>query len=168
MFQIRSSCQRFCRFYRFWRFVESATSVFSMTGRGSIPTAGTILTLTMTPAFPGSNLAKLAGRFPNMRLRAWRRLGRSHATTVPCEGLACKAFCHERSRIRPEYWMDLCGLAVEKFDEFRDHLIRRFFHEPVSGVANDHAFHIRRHKPALLNQALAGGFFASQNQHRHG
>jgi hypothetical protein len=42
VFQIRSSCRRFCRFYRFWRFVESSTSVFSMTGRGSIPFAGTI------------------------------------------------------------------------------------------------------------------------------
>ena len=34
MFQIRSSCRRF---------VESATSVFSMTGRGSIHPAGTII-----------------------------------------------------------------------------------------------------------------------------
>jgi hypothetical protein len=41
VFQIRSSCRRVCRFYRFWPFVESATSVFSMTGRGSIPPAGT-------------------------------------------------------------------------------------------------------------------------------
>ena len=49
----------------------------------------------------------------------------------------------------------LCGLAVEKFDEFRDDLIRCFFHEPVSGVTNDHAFNIRRHKPALLNQKIA-------------
>jgi hypothetical protein len=45
VFQIRSSCRRFCRFYRFWRFVESATSVFSMTGRGSIPSAGTIFSI---------------------------------------------------------------------------------------------------------------------------
>jgi hypothetical protein len=29
--------------FGFWRFVESATSVFSMTGRGSIPPAGTTL-----------------------------------------------------------------------------------------------------------------------------
>ena len=49
----------------------------------------------------------------------------------------------------------LCSLAVEKFDEFRDDLIRRFFHEPVAGITNDHAFDIRRHKPALLNQEIA-------------
>src|SRR5580658_3330091 len=94
---------------------------------GSISTVGTILTLTTTPAFPGSNLAEFAemvARFPNMRILSVRPLpGAAWLTTVPCDGLACKEFCHERSRIRSEYWMDLCGLAVEKFDEFRDHLI---------------------------------------------
>ena len=41
-----------------------------------------------------------------------------------------------------------CGqynLAFEKFDKFRDDLIRRLFHEPVPGIANDHTFNIRRH-----------------------
>jgi hypothetical protein len=35
-------------------------------------------------------------------------------------------------------------LAVEKLDEFRDDLIRRFFHQPVPGFTNDHAFNICR------------------------
>jgi hypothetical protein len=42
-----------------------------MTGRSSIPPAGTILTLTTTPAFPDSNLAEfaeLAGRSPEHAL----------------------------------------------------------------------------------------------------
>jgi hypothetical protein len=51
------------------------------------------------------------------------------------------------------------SLAAEKFREFRDDLIWSFFHEPVAGFANDHAFDIRRHKPALLNQELAGSLF---------
>jgi hypothetical protein len=29
-------------------------------------------------------------------------------------------------------WGDVCGLSVEKFHEFRDDLLGRFFHEPVS------------------------------------
>jgi hypothetical protein len=70
--------------------------------------------------------------------------------------------------IRPEYCspegarqdrVELCGLAIQKFDELRDDLIRRFFHEPVAGIANDHAFDIRRNEPALLNEKIAGGFF---------
>lgn len=43
-------------------------------------------------------------------------------------------------------------LAVEIFDEFLDNLIRCFFHQPVSGITNDYAFHVRRDEPALLNQ----------------
>jgi hypothetical protein len=52
-----------------------------------------------------------------------------------------------------------CSLAIQKFDKLRDDLIRRFFHEPVAGITNDHAFDIRRNEPALLNKKIAGGFF---------
>jgi hypothetical protein len=38
------------------------------------------------------------------------------------------------------------SLAAEKFHEFRDDLIGCFFHEPVLGFANDHAFDTRRRK----------------------
>jgi hypothetical protein len=46
-------------------------------------------------------------------------------------------------------------------------LIRRLFHEPVPGITNDRAFHIRCDKPALLNEEIAGSFFAGQNKHGH-
>jgi hypothetical protein len=49
----------------------------------------------------------------------------------------------------------LHGLAIQKFDQFRDDLILRFFNEPVAGIANDHTFDIRRNKPALLNEKVA-------------
>lgn len=51
--------------------------------------------------------------------------------------------------------MDLYSLAVEKFDEFRDDLIRHFFHHLIYGITDDYAFNIRRHEPALLNQEIA-------------
>jgi hypothetical protein len=38
--------------------------------------------------------------------------------------------------------VELFGLAIQKFDQLRDDLIRRLFHEPVAGIANDHAFDI--------------------------
>ena len=50
---------------------------------------------------------------------------------------------------------DRCSLATEEFDEFRDDLIRRLFHEPVPGMTDDDAFNMRRHKPALLDQEIA-------------
>jgi hypothetical protein len=70
--------------------------------------------------------------------------------------------------IRPEYCrpegarqdrVELYGLAIQKFDQLRNDLMRRFFHEPVAGIANDHAFDIRGNEPALLNEKIAGGFF---------
>jgi hypothetical protein len=59
-------------------------------------------------------------------------------------------------------------LVIEKFDEFGDDLIGRFFHEPVAGIANDHAFNVRCDKPALLNEEIARSLFAGQNKHGHG
>ena len=50
---------------------------------------------------------------------------------------------------------DRCSLATEEVDEFRDDLIRRFFHQPVPRMTDDDAFNIRRHKPALLDQEIA-------------
>src|SRR5713101_4953693 len=54
---------------------------------------------------------------------------------------------------RPRAWVKerrerqrgLRRLPIEEFDEFRNDLIRRFFHEPVPGITNDHAFDIRCH-----------------------
>ena len=51
------------------------------------------------------------------------------------------------------------ALAIQKLDQLRDDLIRRFFHEPVAGIANYHAFDIRRNEPALLKKKIARGFF---------
>lgn len=36
--------------------------------------------------------------------------------------------------------MQMSCLAIEEFDEFGDNLLRRFFHEPMAGIANDHPF----------------------------
>lgn len=36
--------------------------------------------------------------------------------------------------------MQMGCLAIEEFDEFGDNLLRRFFHEPMAGIANDHPF----------------------------
>ena len=60
------------------------------------------------------------------------------------------------------------ALAGEKIYEFRDDLVRRFFHEPVPRTTYDHAFNIFRHKPALLNQEITRSLFSGQNEHRHG
>ena len=59
------------------------------------------------------------------------------------------------------------SLTVDKLYKSRDNLIRRFFHEPVPGVTNDHALNILCHKLGLLNQEFSGSFLARQNQHRH-
>jgi hypothetical protein len=45
--------------------------------------------------YPGSTAVPFLGK-SNLVLC----LGRSHATAVPCDGLACKEFRHERRRIR--------------------------------------------------------------------
>jgi len=52
------------------------------------------------------------------------------------------------------------ALAVEKFDQLRDHLVRRFFHQPVSAIPNQHALDIGRHHLALLDQERTACFFA--------
>src|SRR6266571_4972939 len=33
-------------------------------------------------------------------------------------------------------------LAIEKLDQFRDHLVRRFFHQPMSAVLDEHALDV--------------------------
>lgn len=79
-------------------------------------------------------------RFP---ARQWE--GQTALFRIPAAG-------HEAAQIDGS---DLCSLAIEEFDEFRDDLIRCFFHEPVPGMTDDDAFNIRRHKPALLDQEIA-------------
>src|SRR6266576_5821435 len=50
--------------------------------------------------------------------------------------------------------------AVEKFHQLRDHLVRRFLHQPVSAIPDEHALDIGRHHLALLDQERTAGFFA--------
>src|SRR6266576_4696333 len=50
-------------------------------------------------------------------------------------------------------------LAIEKFDQFRDHLVRRFFHQPVAPAFYQFALDIRSHHLALLDQEPTAGFF---------
>jgi hypothetical protein len=71
------------------------------------------------------------------------------------EGLPtiCPEYCRPEGTSQDR--MVLHGLAIQKFDQFRDDLILRFFHEPVAGIANDHTFDIRRNEPALLNEKIA-------------
>jgi hypothetical protein len=64
--------------------------------------------------------------------------------------------------------MEHCGLAIEKVDEFGHDLMGLFFHEPVVGIANDHAFSVGCDKPALLNEEIARSYFAGQHKHGHG
>src|ERR1700676_3658987 len=59
------------------------------------------------------------------------------------------------------------SLGAKEFYELRDDLIGGFFHQPVPGIANYHAFHMLGDKPALLNQEIAGRLFAGQYKHRH-
>src|SRR6476659_9956950 len=49
-------------------------------------------------------------------------------------------------------------LAIEKFDQFRDHLVGRFFHQPVTFVLDQHALDIGRCHLALLDQERAALF----------
>ena len=51
-------------------------------------------------------------------------------------------------------------LAIEKFDQFRDDLVQRFFHQPMAPAFDEHALDIGRHHPALLDQERTAGFFA--------
>jgi hypothetical protein len=75
--------------------------------------------------------------------RRWE--GQTALVRIPAAG-------HEAAQIDGS---DRCSLATEEIDEFRDDLIRRFFHQPVPGMTDDDAFNIRRHKPALLDQDIA-------------
>src|ERR1700682_756492 len=51
-------------------------------------------------------------------------------------------------------------LTIEEFDQLRDHLVRRFFHQPVSGSLDEHALDVARHHLALLDQERTAGFFS--------
>src|SRR6202022_415582 len=58
-------------------------------------------------------------------------------------------------------------LAIEKFDQFRDHLVRRFFHQPMSPVFDQYALDVRSHHLALLDQERTAGFFSRKPEQRH-
>ena len=51
-------------------------------------------------------------------------------------------------------------LAIEKFDQFRDHLVRRFFHQPVAPAFDEYALNIGGYHLALLDQERTAGLFA--------
>ena len=51
-------------------------------------------------------------------------------------------------------------LAIEKFDQFRDYLVRRLFHQPVASTFDEYALDIGRYHLALLDQERTAGFFA--------
>jgi hypothetical protein len=51
-------------------------------------------------------------------------------------------------------------LIVEKFDQLRNHLARRFLHQPMSAAFDQHALDVGCHHPALLDQERPTGFFA--------
>ena len=51
-------------------------------------------------------------------------------------------------------------LAIEKFDQFRDYLVRRLLHQPMAAAFDEHALDIGRHHLALLDQERTAGFFA--------
>src|SRR6266853_6647696 len=51
-------------------------------------------------------------------------------------------------------------LTIEEFDQLRDYLVRRFFHQPVSGSLDEHALDVARHHLALLDQERTAGFFS--------
>src|ERR1700686_544230 len=61
----------------------------------------------------------------------------------------------------------IASLAIEKFHQFRDHLVRRFFHQPMSAVFDKHALDVGRYHLALLDQERPAGFFARKHQQRH-
>src|ERR1700694_303851 len=50
-------------------------------------------------------------------------------------------------------------LAIEKFNQFRDHLVRGFFHQPVSASVDKHALDIGCDHLALLDQERTAGLF---------
>ena len=51
-------------------------------------------------------------------------------------------------------------LAIEKFDQFGDHLVRRLFHQPVAPAFDEHALDVISHHLALLDQERTAGFLA--------
>jgi hypothetical protein len=52
------------------------------------------------------------------------------------------------------------ALAIEKFHQFGDHLVRGFFHQPMPPALDQDALDIVRHHPALLDQERTAGFFS--------
>ncbi len=53
--------------------------------------------------------------------------------------------------------------ARQKFDESRDDLVGRFFHQPMAGSADDDAFHIGCDEPGLPNEAIARSLFPREH-----
>ena len=50
-------------------------------------------------------------------------------------------------------------LAIEKFNQFRDDLVRRLFHQPMPPALDEHTLDIGRDHLALLDQERTAGFF---------
>ena len=50
-------------------------------------------------------------------------------------------------------------LAIEKFYQFRDDLVRRLFHQPMPPALDEHTLDIGRDHLALFDQERTAGFF---------
>src|SRR6266702_5181721 len=94
-----------------------------------------------------------------------------HASVAAPATLACVP-AHDRHQPKSQAASNFCRavinggrhfapfLAIEKFDQFRDHLIGRLLHQPVAAALDQDALDIARDHPALLDQELAAGLFA--------
>ena len=73
------------------------------------------------------------------------------------DGRDAQAFCKAVTKPRRHR----CRiLAIEKFHQFRDHLVRRLFHQPVAPAFDQDALDIGGHHPALLDQKRTAGLSA--------
>src|SRR5437773_1047559 len=94
-----------------------------------------------------------------------------HASLAAPATLACVP-AHDRHQPKSQAASNFCMavtnrgrhfapfLSIEKFDQFRDHLIRRFLHQPMAAALDQDALDIARDHPALLDQERAAGLFA--------
>src|SRR6266404_5707746 len=56
---------------------------------------------------------------------------------------------------------------VDKRDQLRNDLTRRFFHKPMTFAFDNHSFDVCIYQTGLLNQEFSRRFFSSQHQHWH-
>src|SRR5438445_10954265 len=113
---------------------------------------------------------------PPPSLETWRQITMQrkklpHAYHAGSATLACVP-AHDRHQPKSQAASNFCRavtnsgrhfapfLVIEKFDQFRDHLIGRLLHQPVAAALDEDALDIARDHPALLDQERAAGLFA--------